>query len=419
MTRRAPAPLRAGVALALSALSLWCAWGALRAGASRVVSDYAARSGQPAAADASVSLAPADPEAHYARANLAADAGDHAAAARAYEEALRLRPRDYVIWVELGKAREELGDAEGALEAFRRAVGLAPFYARPRWQLGNALMRVGRTAEAFAELRRAAESDPALYPNLLGAAWHTTGKEAGAFVRAAAPRTAGETLAVVRFLVKAGAAGEGLRVLRESGAAVSEDARRALVADLIAAEEFRGAYEARPGGRDAAAWGLADGGFEGEVRADDDAFGWQFARADRALRFSLDADSPREGARSLKVEYAGGSNPSSPAVSRLLVLEPGVRYRLTFSARAKELVTGGPPFVEVVSAAKSGGSLAATPPLADATSDWQDLGLEFTAPPEGAVRVVLKRRPCASSPCPAFGGLWLDSFGLRRLDRTS
>ena len=135
------------------------------------------------------------------------------------------------------------------------------------------------------------------------------------------------------------------------------------------------------------------------------------------MKLSLDADSPREGARSLKVEYAGNSEPSLAAVSRLVAVEPGARYRLTFSARTKEVVTGGPPVVSVVSAAKKGEALAETPPLPASTDGWQESALEFTSPPEGAVRVALRRKPCASSPCPAFGGVWLDAFELRRLER--
>ncbi|HEX8290760.1 MAG TPA: tetratricopeptide repeat protein [Pyrinomonadaceae bacterium] len=412
--RRLPAPARVAAALACSALSLWCAWAAVRAGASRVVSDYAARAGSKEAADASVALAPSDPEAHYARGNVLADSGDYAGAASAYEAALGLRPRDHVIWVELGRAREETGDTAGALEAFRRAVALAPFYARPRWQLGNTLLRAGPRAEAVAELRRAAESDPRLYPNLVQTLWHASGRDPGALMRDARPLTPEQTLAVVRLLVREGESGQGLKALRERGAELTDDARRTLVADLIAAGRFAEAHSVWSGGRDPVG-SLTDGGFEAGARSDEDGFGWRFAGRGQNVRLSLDADSPREGARSLKVEYAGNSEPAEPAVSRLVAVEPGARYRLTFSSRTKELLTGGPPFVEVVPAAKSGGALAESAALPASTQGWQEFALEFTAPEAGGVRVALRRRPCATSPCPAFGGVWLDAFELRRL----
>ena len=414
---RAPAVLRAAAAVVCSALFLWCAWTSLRAGASRLVSDYAVRAGELTAADAAATLAPSDPEAPYAKAGLLAEAGEHARAAREYEEALSLRPRDYVIWVELGREKEEAGDTEGALAALREAVGLAPFYARPRWQLGQALLRAGRQGEAAEELRRAAESDPGLYPNLVETLWQAGGRDPRALARNARPATAEQTLTVVRFLIKAGASAEGLKALRESGAGLTAEARKTLVSDLIAAEDFAGAYAVWSEGREGAAGSFTDGGFEAEVRTGEEGFGWRFPSGGQNVKLSLDADSPREGARSLKVEYAGNSEPAQPPVSRLVAVEPGALYRLTFSARTKELVTGGPPFVQIVSAAKSGEALAETAPLPATSNGWQDFALEFTAPAAGAVRVALKRRPCASSPCPAFGGVWLDAFELRRLGR--
>jgi tetratricopeptide (TPR) repeat protein len=407
-----PAPLRACAALSLAALSLWCAWCALRAGASRVISDFAARAGDLRAADAAVSLAPADPEAVYARANILADAGEYAEAACAYEQSIALRPRDYVLWVELGRAREESGDADGALAALRESARLAPSYARPRWQLGNALLRAGLRAEAYEELRRAAESDPRLYPNFVQTLWQASDKDPRSLVRDARPRTAEQTLAVVRLLVKEGAAGAGLKALRDSGASLTDDARRTLVADLFGASAFAEAYDVWSEGKPPGAF--YDGGFEATTRADEEGFGWRFARDSQGLRLSLDSDSPREGSRSLKVEYAGASDPNLAAVSQLIPTEPGARYRLTFSERAKEIVTGGLPFVEVVSAGKEGVVLASLPPFA-ATSEWRDFSVEFAAPRgASAVRVTLKRKPCTSSPCPAFGSLWLDAFNLSR-----
>jgi tetratricopeptide (TPR) repeat protein len=383
-----------------------------------MISDFAVRGGVPAAADAAAALTPGDAEARDARAGLFADAGDYAGAESAYLEAIALRPRDYVLWVELGKARDQKGDAEGALAAFKEATQLAPFYAQPRWQLGNALLRAGRREEAAEELRRAAASDPRLYPNLIQALWYAGGRDPRALVADARPQTPEQTLVIVKFLVKAGAAGEGIKTLRDSGAELSADARRSLVADLLAAYDFAGAYEVWSEGRGIGLGAVSDGGFEAEARTDDAGFGWQFAKNVPALKFSLDADSPREGRRSLKVEYAGNSEPATPAISQLILVEPGARYRLTFAARSKELVTGGPPFVQVTSAGKGGEALASAAPLSPGMTAWQDFSVEFNAPPQttsGAVRVALLRQPCTSSPCPAFGSVWLDAFELRRL----
>jgi hypothetical protein len=394
-------------------VACWLGWTSLRVGAARSISERALRARAPQEAELAATLAPSDPDAHFARAWLFSHAGDAGGALGAYERALALRPRDYVLWLELGKARERAGDAAGALAALREAARLAPSYAQPRWQLGNALLRSGSREEAFAELRRAAAGDPSLYPNMLQSIWHASERDAPALARAASPRTNEETLAVVRFLIKQGEPAAGLKLLREAGAELAPESRRALVADLITSERFPEAYGVWSGGRGAAG-AFDDGGFEAEARSDDEGFGWRFARDAQNVRLSLDAAEPREGARSLKVEYAGNSDPPAPAVSRLVAVEPGARYRLAFWARTKELVTGGPPFLEVVSASKSGGVLAESATLPATSVGWQEFAVEFDAPAAGAVRVALRRRPCATAPCPAFGAAWLDAFELRR-----
>jgi tetratricopeptide (TPR) repeat protein len=413
---RLPAAARVLVAFVAAGALLWLAWATLRTGASRMISDYSVRASAEGAADAAINLTPADPEGYYARAGLLADAGDYGGAAEAYLAAERLRPRDYVIRVERGKALEASGDAAGALAEFGEAVRLAPFYAQPRWQLGNALLRAGRRDEAVAELRRAADSDPNLYANFVQTLWYAENKDAGALAREARPRTPEQALAVAKFLIKAGEPADGVRLLRDSGVRLQEESVRSLVKELIAAEDFADAYDLWSGGRASGRGPVDDGGFEGEARTDEEGFGWRFARDNAAIKLSLDSDSPREGARSLRVEFAGASDPSTPAVSQLVVVEPGARYRLSFSARARDLVTGGLPFVAVSAATKNGGQLAASPDITPAATGWRDYAVEFTAPAGvGAVRVALVRHACTSSPCPAFGSLWLDSFALKKL----
>jgi O-antigen ligase/tetratricopeptide (TPR) repeat protein len=421
-----PARRTAGLLAALLCLAviLWAGTWAFRAAVARTFADYALSSGRVInesgsaeslmlPADEAVKYSPGDPAGHFARAVILAYMGRAGESSDAARAALALRPSDFAIWLRYGQSLEEAGDAARAELAFREAVRLAPHYARPAWQLGNMLLRAGSREEAFVELRRAAASDPALYPIFMQTLWYATGKEAASFARAARPETSEQTLAVVTFLVKSGAADEGLKALRESGAKLTPEARRTLVSELVSAESFIEAYGIWSEGRGPAAVLFDDGGFEAEAHADE-LFGWRFARDSQSVRFSLDSDSPREGSRSLKVEYAGASDPNAAVVSQLVPVEPGARYRLTFSARTRELVTGGPPFIEVVSASKGGGAIATLPTLSPAMTEWQDFSTEFAAPKSvGAVRVALKRQPCASSPCPAFGSVWLDAFKLQ------
>ena len=71
----------------------------------------------------------------------------------------------------MGTALESAGDSEKGERALRRALELAPSYAYPHWYLGNLLLRSGRYAEAFEELRRASESEPTFRPQLFNSAY--------------------------------------------------------------------------------------------------------------------------------------------------------------------------------------------------------------------------------------------------------
>ena len=124
-----------------------------------------------AAAEAAIRLEPSDPEAAFARGSLLKLSGQSAQSLAEFERAVSLRPRDYYLWLELGLVRDELGDTQGALSSLNEAVRLAEYYAQPRWQRGNFFLRIRRYDEGFTDLRRAAENNPALLPNLIDLAW--------------------------------------------------------------------------------------------------------------------------------------------------------------------------------------------------------------------------------------------------------
>lgn len=60
----------------------------------------------------------------------------------------------------LGQMRMRSGDLSGAVEAFRKALGLKPDYREARLNLGAALIRAGKFAEAEQELLPLVETDP-------------------------------------------------------------------------------------------------------------------------------------------------------------------------------------------------------------------------------------------------------------------
>ncbi len=421
------ATVRISCCLASLALCLWGIWTSARVGAARLLAEYGVQTKQIAPTDLAIRLAPADPEAYYARAAVFTDAGAIQSAQAAYEQALNLRPADYLLWLELGKLREQASDSAGALAAFAEALRLAPYYAEPRWQLGNTYLRLGRTSAAFSELRRAATGDPQRFPNLLELAWHVARQVPLQFSALVSPETPAEHLRVAHFLARHEAPQPAVVEFRAAGGANLEPARRDLVRELLAARAFAEAFAIWSDGRaseQAVPGEITNGGFEQPVRLDDAGFDWQLASGDAggAFRLSLDETMPRAGARSLQLEFNGNSAPGHELATQLVLVAPGARYRLRFFARTTQLVTGGPALMRVTAAAAGGPEpdrpLAESTPLLLGTTDWREYTVEFTAPAGvRAVRLALLRANCSSGggPCPAFGRIWLDEFKLEKL----
>jgi hypothetical protein len=87
------------------------------------------------------------------------------------------------------------------------------------------------------------------------------------------------------------------------------------------------------------------------------------------------------------------------------IVEPSTRYRVSFAAKTKEIVTGGLPMVIVTAATGEGKRLGHATPVQQNVNDWQVFSCDFsTGPSTHAVTFSLQRESCTTSPCP---NLWL------------
>ncbi len=415
---------RASVRFSLAVLGIFaCCWllvGAAKSGLSRFFSAYGVRAELVAPVEMAEVLKPDDPEIHRARALLYEEAGDHIAAARKLERAIALRPRDPFLWVELGLARDQAGEIEQAIIAFQKATQLAPYYAQSRWQLGNLLLRAGRYDEAFAEIRGAVASNPTLFPNAIDLAYGIYGGDAVAVESAIRPGTHAAKLALARTYARRGNAEDTLRVTL-SLERLSGEQRQTLVTDLLEARQFSAAFEIwvngldgnrkdSVGGRES----IVDGGFEAELRAGQlPSFGWRIERELKGVKVFLGKRESRSGNRHLILDWSGDPAVWTPAMSQLILVAPGKSYRLSFWARAEDLVTAGAPIVTINDAAKNELPLAQSTPLTQADGQWRQYFVQFeTGANTQAVQLAVRREFCAVTPCPVFGQLWLDDFVL-------
>lgn len=364
-----------------------------------------------------INTTPDDPEAHSGRALVLLNTQGLIVALPEYERAVALRPNDYFLWLELGRARDMADDEPGAIAALEQSVRLAPFYAQPRWQLGNVLFRAGRVEEAYRELRRAALSDVAFLPNLIDLAWGATGGDPIAVERIVQPERASWHMALAKIFIKRGKIAEGFAQFRAAGGLAEKD-RQALVNELLAAKRYQEAHEVWVIDSAESKRGelLNDGGFESKLSRDASGFGWQLARDTPTLRLSLDRSNPHSGAQSLRVDFNGDANPTQSILTQLIPVEPNMRYRLRFNARTEDVVTGGLPLINVNDASSKDDSvLAVSSMLPQSSNGWQEFSIDFTtSKTTSAVLISVQRQNCSSGPCPAFGRMWLDDFVIQK-----
>ena len=395
---------------------VWAVWASGHVALSRLLVKYGTTVADAAVLDAAIALTPTDAETHYARAEVSNFVGQPAEALKEIELAVSLRPRDYILWLELGMTRDQLGDTAGALSAFNESVRLAPYYSQPRWQRGNLLFRVGRYEEAFVDLRNAATSNPDLVPTFVDLAWGASRHDAAVTEQLFQPRTDSAHLALARFLATHGRPADAVTQFKLAHD-TSDQMRGELIGQLVGSGGFKQAYELWSSGPGSAAGSktIYDGGFEAALRVDEVGFGWRTSH-EPGVSLSVDANQSQSGARSLRVDFSGNSNPGAQIVSQLILTEPATRYKLSFAARTQKIVTGGLPIIVVSEATGDRRQLGRSVSLPQETSGWQQFAFEFdTGPACEAILISLQRENCTSSPCPIFGSLNLDSFSLDRV----
>src|SRR5262249_31344218 len=369
------------------------------------------------ATDRAVRLVPNDAETHSARGIVLQQIENYPESCRELERAIRLRPRDYFLWMLLGVSRDFNQDQDGAVRALRQAIALAPAYAKSHWLLGNLFLRMNNPTESFQELRLAAASDESLWPNVVDLAWSYFRGDVAQTIAEVRPQSdnARMSLAILCAGHQQGAA--ALAQWRAVSSPPVEGSQNLLKA-LLNARPFSQAYTiwARLHHLPATLPSLLNADFEDEIALGQNGFGWQIAGSSPSVVLSADPSQFHSGKKSLRIDFHGDSAPDSPAVSQLIVLNPGTSYRLSFHPLSKEFVSLAPPLILIShSLDEKRGTLGQSAALS-AAKDWQEFSVDFTTGANtNAVRALLVRRGCAGNPCAAFGTLWLDSFDLKTL----
>lgn len=395
-------------------------WQATRIGRARTLAHEAVRTNNLGFADRAVGLVTNDAETHAARGAVLQRTGDYAGACRELERAIQLRPRDYFLWMLLGVSRDLNEDQQGAVRALRQATMLAPAYAKSHWLLGNLLLRTNDAAGAISELRFAATSDETLLPNIIDLAWGIYRHDPAQTVNAIQPQTDNMRMALAIFFAGRNQGAPSLEQFRLVKSPSNEGVHNLLNA-MLQGNLFTEAYEVWSKARQkSGAPALLNPGFEDEITVGEPGFDWQISDNLTNVTMSADPSQYQSGAKSLRIDFRGESNPSVPAVSQLVLVKPRTNYRLTFQALAKDYLSPGAPVLKIFDASDQKGAALAESPGVSVANAWREFSIEFTTRDQtSAVRLQFGRQTCGSSPCAAYGTIWLDSFNLRELPATT
>jgi tetratricopeptide (TPR) repeat protein len=373
-------------------------------------------------AEFSADLAPNDPQTHYALAVLNEKTflpEDLSKSLAEFEQATALAPHDFRLWLALGKARERSGNAAGAEAALRKALALAPNYAAAQWTLGNVLLRRGKTAEAFNEIRRSAANDVAYRNQTITTAWQIFDGDLAA-VRQHIGDAPNLNSALAVFLAKSKRFDEAFDIW--SGLP-SEEKKTTLKSDgenlfgaMLAEKKYRDALRVQqsisdqPNAERFAPGKIFNGGFETEVmREKAGIFDWQIADGAQP-QIGFDDAQRHDGNRSLVIIYNSATGREFRLISQTAVVEAGKTYAFELFYKS-DLKTAATFRWEIVDAS-DGKVLAATGTIA-ASADWTNLKAEFTTSNNTqAVTVRLAREACKSIVCPISGKVWFDDFAI-------
>jgi hypothetical protein len=275
---------------------------------------------------------------------------------------------------------------------------------------------MGQLDEAFVELRRAAESNPDLWSNVDDLAWGIYGHDLGTVLRVIQPRSDTARLALALFFARHDQSAAALDQFRAI-ASKSERSTDLLLNELLRARAFREAFEvwaSSRGGGPADMGAIRDGGFEGVLTVGQTGFGWQITPNIANVAMSIDEGAHQSGARSLRLDFRGNSNPGEALLTQIVLVKPLTHYHLGIFALSKDFVSGGAPVITLIDSSDPKNSvLAQSPPLLSDPNVWREFAIDFTTSADTqAITLTLARQNCPNNPCPAFGTVWIDSLAL-------
>jgi tetratricopeptide (TPR) repeat protein len=291
-------------------------------------------------------------------------------AVQAYRTSISVDPRSTISWLGLGSAYESARDLARAREAFLQAKKTYPLSAEVAWQYGNFLLRQAELESAFAEIRRAVQSDPKRGAEAFSRAFRVE-PDVNHILNRAIPPIRDVYVDIIWDQITDGHTDNALKVwdqlvtihtrvpLRDVfpliGALRNEkriaDARR--VWDQALSVAGMPDLQGPPGSV------LWDGGFESGVAGG--GYSWLFPEVVQKVQISIDAQEKNSGNHSLRLTFDGKSIVSYTNICHYVPVSPSTSYRFSAWVKTRAVTTDQGIRFHLRSLGTQGASEAVTP----------------------------------------------------------
>lgn len=359
----------------------------------------------------------ANPDAYKARAFILLQKGRYQEAIKDLNQAIALRPEDYLLWLQLGFANYQTNNFADAQNAYDQASHLAPRYAKTEQYFGYLFLKQNNLEQSFFHFRRSAALDPAFFSETVNLARQKFGNDAEAIERAVQPSSLDNKKQLASYFMSNEMMSRGILFFL-TGKDLDDKSKIEFISRLIEKKDFSFAYKIWTSQSDHPAEAddksIINGGFENEINGAENNFGWRF-KAEKNIALSIEGANAFSGAANLKIKFNGNSDPATIIISNLSIATSNQKYRLEFATHSLKLISGGLPFIQITDA-DSGRLLGQSISINSEGHEWQKYKIDFmTGGQTEAVIITVRRQNCFANPCPAFGDLWIDDFELKRI----
>jgi tetratricopeptide (TPR) repeat protein len=371
-----------------------------------------------------VGLEPGNPEywyflGRYQQYNL--EQPDPARAEQSYRRALELNPYNTDAWLDLGTAYELDGKIPDARMAYLQAQKSYPVSAEVAWRYGNFLLRQGEQAEAYKELRKAVDADPARAAAAYSRAYRTNPHIEELLDKLLPPKPAVYTGVIWealgdKQLAVAKTVWARLIALRPR---LELDNVDTFVGALLADGEYTEAWQAWQQGtatmnlppllqlRSSVVW---DPSFETDVNGS--TFSWKYPSVSQGVTIGLDRTEKLSGNQSLQLSFDGQHDPNLETPCTQVIVQPDTTYRFSGWIKTQGLTSDQGIGFRIGAIDPAAGNIVNTKQIFG-TNPWLFVEETWTSGHDAHRARICVTRDASDNPNTRISGLaWIDDVNL-------